>query len=223
MMQKETIYLTEELLIGKGARKDVYINPKNPAQCIKINARDDGDHRVEMNYRRSRELRNLPPSALMVSYYGAVETNLGPGYVFERIVDYDGMHSKTIEELIKLELKARNENSSVRKLLGTDKEYPKVTDVLLRFRKELFQDNIIIGDMWPYNFMVQFNAPSKWRVRIVDDFGTSSWIPIMYYIDYFGAKHVRRYWCKFIRRIISLYPGLLTDDESHDLMKEKGN
>ncbi|MCR4877359.1 MAG: PhoP regulatory network YrbL family protein, partial [Clostridiales bacterium] len=92
MKQKETVYLTEELLIGKGGRKDVYINPKNPAQCIKINARDAGDHRVEMNYRRSREIRNLPPSGLMVSYFGSVETNLGTGYVFERIVDYDGTH-----------------------------------------------------------------------------------------------------------------------------------
>ena len=214
MKQKETVYLTEELLIGKGGRKDVYINPENPAQCIKINARDAGDHRVEMNYRRSRELRNLPPSGLMVSYFGTVETNLGTGYVFERIVDYDGMHSKTIEELIQLELQARRDNSSVKSILGTDKEYPRVMEVLLRFRKELFQDNIIIGDMWPYNYMVQFDTPSEWRVRIVDDFGTSSHIPIMYYIDYFGAKHVRRYWCKFIRRINSLYPGLLTDDES---------
>ena len=214
MKQKEKLYLTEELLIGKGSRKDVYINPKNPAQCIKINARDAGDHCVEMNYRKSRERRNLPPSGLMVSYFGAVETNLGTGYVFERIVDYDGMHSKTVEELIRLELQARKENSSVRRLLCTDKEYPRVMEVLLRFRKELFQDNIIIGDMWPFNYMVQFDTPSEWRVRIVDDFGTSARIPIMYYIDYFGAKHVRRYWCKFIRRINSLYPGFLTEDES---------
>ena len=218
MNQIETVYLTEELLIGKGGRKDVYINPKNPAQCIKINARGDNDHRVEMNYRKSRERRNLPPSALMVSYFGAVETNLGTGYVFERIMDYDGTNSKTIEELIKLELKARNENSSVRKLLGADKEFPKITNVLLRFRKELFRDNVIIADMWPHNYMVQFDTPSDWRVRIVDDFGTSSWIPIMYYIDYFGAKHVRRYWCKFIRRITELYPGLLTNDEVKVLM-----
>ena len=218
MNQMETVYLTEELLIGKGGRKNVYINPKNPAQCIKINARDDNDHRVEMNYRKSRERRNLPPSALMVSYFGAVETNLGTGYVFERIMDYDGTNSKTIEELIKLELKARNENSSVRKLLGADKEFPKITNVLLRFRKELFRDNVIIADMWPHNYMVQFDTPSDWRVRIVDDFGTSSWIPIMYYIDYFGAKHVRRYWCKFIRRINALYPGLLTNDEVKVLM-----
>ena len=110
MKQKEKVYLAEELLIGKGRNKDVYIHPENPAQCIKINARDTKDHRAEMNYRKSRELRNLPPSALMVSYFGAVETNLGTGYVFERIMDYDGINSKTLEELIKLEIKARSEN-----------------------------------------------------------------------------------------------------------------
>lgn len=218
MKQKEKVYLAEEFLIGKGRNKDVYIHPENPAQCIKINARGTKDHRAEMNYRRSRELRNLPPSALMVSYFGAVETNLGTGYVFERIVDYDGINSKTIEELIKLELKARSENSSVRKLLGTDKEIPKVMDVLLRFRKELFRDNIIIPDMWPFNYMVQFDTPSDWRIRIVDDLGSPALIPIVYYIDYFGAKRVRRRWRIFIRRIVSLYPGFLTDEESSILM-----
>ena len=104
--QQETVYLTEELLIGKGGKKDVYINLKlkNPAQCIKIDAIDAGDHCFKMNYRRFRELINLLPSGLMVSYFGAVEKNLGPGYVFERIVDYAGMRSKTIEELIQLEI-----------------------------------------------------------------------------------------------------------------------
>ena len=159
-----------------------------------------------MNYRKSRELRNLPPSALMVSYFGAVETNLGTGYVFERIMDYDGINSKTLEELIKLELKARSENSSVREFLGTDKEIPKVIDVLLRFRKELFKDNIIIPDMWPFNYMVQFDTPSDWRICIVDDIGSPALIPVVYYIDYFGAEHVRRRWRKFIRRIILYIP-----------------
>ena len=47
--------------------------------------------------------------------------------------------------------------------------------VLFRYRKEPFQDNIIIGDMWPNNYMVQFDTPSEWRVRIVDDYPVSTW------------------------------------------------
>ena len=221
MDQKEIVYLTETLLLGKGRSKDVYVHPKNPAQCIKINARDDCDLRVELSYRKSRECRNLPPSALMVSYFGPVETNLGTGYVFERITDYDGANSKTLEELIELERKAHAENTSVRKLLGTEKEIPEAFDVLLRLRNELFRDNIIVSDMWAYNFMIQFAAPSDWLIRIVDDFGTSSRIPIMYYIDYFGAKHVRNRWCKFIRTIVSLYPGFLTEEETSILLTIK--
>lgn len=221
MKPNKTINLTEELLLGKGRSKDVYIHPENPAQCIKINARDDCDHRVEMSYRKSRERRNLPPSPLMVTYVGPIETNLGTGYVFERITDYDGTNSKTLEELIELEQKVRAENTSVRKLLDTEKEYPKVLDVLLRLRRELFRENIIVSDMWSYNFMIQFANPSDWRIRIVDDFGSSSWIPVVYYIDYFGAKHVKNRWCKFIKTIVSLYPGLLTEEESSMLLAIK--
>lgn len=221
MDQKETVYLTEALLLGKGRSKDVYVHPENPAQCIKINARDDCDLRVELSYRKSRDRRNLPPSALMVTYFGPVETNLGTGYVFERITDYDGTTSKTLEELIELEQKARAENTSVSRLIATEKELPGAFDVLLRLRNELFRDNIIVSDMWAYNYMIQFTNPSEWRIRIVDDFGTSSWIPIMYYIDYFGAKHVRNRWCKFIRTIVSLYPGFLTEEESSNLLAIK--
>ena len=221
MDQKETVYLTEALLLGKGRSKDVYVHPENPAQCIKINARDDCDLRVELSYRKSRDRRNLPPSALMVTYFGPVETNLGTGYVFERITDYDGTTSKTLEELIELEQKARAEKTSVSRLIATEKELPGAFDVLLRLRNELFRDNIIVSDMWAYNYMIQFTNPSEWRIRIVDDFGTSSWIPIMYYIDYFGAKHVRNRWCKFIRTIVSLYPGFLTEEESSNLLAIK--
>ena len=121
MKQDGCIFLNEGLLIGKGGNQTVYINPKNPAQCIKISNGVDNDHRREMKYRRSRELRHLPQSALLTGYYGSVETNLGTGYVFERIVDFDEAGSKTLEELIKLEIQAREEKKSVKEILGTDK------------------------------------------------------------------------------------------------------
>lgn len=218
MKQDGCIFLNEGLLIGKGGNQTVYINPKNPAQCIKISNGVDNDHRREMKYRRSRELRHLPQSALLTGYYGSVETNLGTGYVFERIVDFDEAGSKTLEELIKLEIQAREEKKSVKEILGTDKRYPFVKDVLLVFREELFKENIIIPDMGAFNYMVQFDTLTDWRVRIVDDIGSPTLIPIVYYIDFLGAGHVRRRWNKFIKEIMKLYPGFLSEEESRQLL-----
>ena len=72
--------------------------------------------------------------------------------------------------------------------------------------------------MGAFNYMVQFSTPITWRVRIVDDLGSPTLIPIVYYIDYFAAKHVRRRWIKFIKEIMDLHPGFLTEQESHGLM-----
>ncbi len=212
------IFLDETLLIGKGGHKDVYIHPQDPSRCIKINTRSDDDHKKEMSYRKSRERRHLPPSSLLVQYYGAVDTNLGEGYVFERVFDYDGSTSKTIDELIRLEIRARNEKKSVKEVMKTEKEIPPAATVLFTFREVLFKENIIIPDMGAFNYVVQFDTPKNWRVRIVDDIGSPTLIPIVYYIDFLGAGHVRRRWLKFIREIMTLYPGFLSDEESRRLM-----
>ena len=213
MTQKEQIILNENLLIGKGRNKAVYLHPNNPDRCIKINVRSSDDHLTEMGYRKSRKRRHLPESSLLVRYYGAVETNLGEGFVFERVHDYDGAMSITIEDLIKLEIESRKERKSVKELLESEKEIPPVTKVLYRFREVLFKDNIIIPDMWPFNYMVQFVSLAEWRVRIVDDLGSPTLIPIIYYIDFLGKSHVRRRWRKFILRIAQIYPGFLTGEE----------
>lgn len=213
MEKNEVIFLDETLLIGKGGHRDVYIHPSNPAQCIKINARAAFDHIREMKYRKSRELRHLPASSLMVEYYGAVATNLGTGYVFERAVDYDGITSKTIDELIRSERKAREENKTVKEILGISKEIPPVMEILVKFREVLFKENIIIPDMGAYNYTVQFDSPTEWRVRIIDDLGTAAKIPLVYYVDFLGASHVKRRWAKFIQWIQRHYPNFLSGEE----------
>ena len=217
-MGKKKIFLDETFLIGKGGHKDVYIHPQDPTRCIKINVGSVKDHNREMKYRKSRERRHLPPSSLLVRYYGTVDTNLGEGHVFERVFDYDGSTSKTIDELIRLEIRARNEKKSVKEVMKTEKEIPPAATVLFTFREVLFKENIIIPDMGAFNYVVQFDTPKNWRVRIVDDIGSPTLIPIVYYIDFLGAGHVRRRWLKFIREIMTLYPGFLSDEESRRLM-----
>ena len=143
MQQGDVVFLDKALLIGEGGHRDVYINPGNPAQCIKVDVKRSHDHYREMRYRRSREFRRLSPSSLMVEYYGAVQTNLGTGYIFERVLDYDGTTSKTLDEIIRLELQARAEKKSIREVAGTEKEIPRTAYILLHFRKILFKENII--------------------------------------------------------------------------------
>ena len=218
MKDDKVIFLVLEHVIGEGGNQKVYINPENAKQCIKINIAGLNDHRREMAYRKSRKFRKLPPSSLLVEYFGEVKTNLGTGYVYERAADYDGSTSRTFEELILLEQKARETGRDVGEMLKTEKKIPGFAEVLYAFRKTLFKE-IIIPDMGVFNYVVQFDSPTEWRVRIVDDIGSPTLIPIVYYIDYFAAGHVRRRWVRFIKEIMELYPGFLSDKECTELMK----
>ena len=220
MKQSEGIVLNENLLIGRGKNKDIYIHPENPDRCIRINARSTDEHLREMNYRKSRKSRHLPESSFLAAYYGAVKTNFGEGFVFERIFDYDGATSKTIDELIRIEIKARKERKSVKELLKSEKEIPKIADALLQFRGIYFKENFISYDLRPENCMMQFDTSTKWRVRIIDGIGSPTLIPVVHYIDFFGAGHVRREWRKFIRRIVKSFPDFLTEEEIRSLTEE---
>ena len=90
----ELLVLREDLFLGHGVHKAAYIDPRDPSRCVKVVFRmPDYDLMKELGYRRSRRRRGLS-SELLPAYYGTVETNKGMGYVFERVVDYDG-HRKT--------------------------------------------------------------------------------------------------------------------------------
>jgi hypothetical protein len=118
------VLLDESLVLGKGRNKVVYIHPDNPERCIKINNEGTAfDHLYEMRYRKTRELLHLPPSSLLTKYYGTVKTNYGDGFVFERVCDYDGITSKTIGELINLEIESRKGRKSTKELLASEKKF----------------------------------------------------------------------------------------------------
>ena len=92
-----SLELSEVLFIGKGHHNAVYKPPANENLCIKIPfALPDVDITKELAYRKALSRRKKKLS-LLTEYLGTVETNLGTGYVFERIVDYDGSASNQSE------------------------------------------------------------------------------------------------------------------------------
>lgn len=217
-MDNGFIVLSRDFFIGKGINMAGYINPMNPSQCIKIRIREIRDYYLEMNYRKSRQLRRLPQSSLMVKYYGEVETNLGTGYVYERVADYDGSTSLSIHDLVQLEVLAREKGCSLKETAGTEKEIPCVKDAIVKLYEGILQDRVIVHDYSCCNFMVQFSTPTSWRIRIIDGLGYRVLIPLVYYIDYFSVRQIRRFRLRFINSFTTLqYPGFFSEEEIESL------
>lgn len=90
------LILTEADLLGQGAHKKVYRHPEDPARCVKICFKeDDEDIRRELDYRH--RCKRTYYSQMLPKYCGTVETNLGTGYVFELVRDFDGQMSRTLQ------------------------------------------------------------------------------------------------------------------------------
>jgi len=189
--------INEELFIGSGGHQATYIHPIDPRKCIKIPyAADDGDIRKEMRYRRICA-KKLEKSRLVTEFFGTVETNLGLGYVFERIFDYDGRTSRDMKKFLP---KTRPDDTQILHRIWT---------ILLNFKSDFLRENIAIVDTDIENFMVQEPSPGVFRVRIVDNIGTPVLIPLVYWFEFVAAWKSKRIWNKIVAWLAENYPEVI--------------
>ena len=193
LKMSKQIELNDALLLGRGHHKAAYCYPGNPGLCIKIPYETpDYDLKRELMYRKVRRWRGLP-SSVLTEYHGTVETNLGIGYVFERMMDYDGKPSVSLEEFLS------------DKNLGSEKERF-VSDLLRQLYRSELAEEIITSDTNPENFYIWQKEPGRYCLRIIDNIGSPAFIPLIYFVPLLARRHVEKYWKRFIREINQRHP-----------------
>ena len=136
------------------------------------------DLKREINYIQVLRRRNKDYS-ILPQYYGKAETNLGTGYVFEIIRDYDGNKCKTLEDFITSN-KLFSENFNL------------IVTLLKKLKSELYNNEIITMVLFPENIIFQQTAENIYKVRIINDMGSSVLIPLEYYFTHFARKKIWR-------------------------------
>lgn len=203
MMSKQFIplRLPSELFLGKGVHKAVYIDPRDSRRCIKVPFHlPDSDLRKELRYRKALKRRGLEPS-LLTKYYGTVETDKGTGFVFERVMDFDGSRS--------LDLAAYFRRAREQKLGG----WPQPAAVLKRFRDLMARECIIIPQHSGYdNMFIQRLAPGEdnFTIRIIDDLGSNTKIPALFYFDFLARRHALKFWKRLVSKLQYDFPEIVT-------------
>lgn len=188
--------INEELFIGSGGHQATYIHPIDATKCIKIpHAQDDGDVRKEMRYRRICAGK-LERSRLVTKFFGTIETNLGLGYVFERVLDYNGKTSRDMKKFLPT---TRPDSTTLQR----------IWTLLFNFKSDFLSENIAIVDTDIENFMVQESKPGVYRVRIVDNIGTPVLIPLVYWFDFAAAWKAKRYWNKIVAWLAENYSEII--------------
>ena len=186
MLDKQILQLDDTLLYGQGSHKKCFLHPHNKNLCIKLayNRGGQKDLLREINYidvlkRRHKDYHILP------QYFGKVNTNLGTGYVFEVIRDYNGDKTQTLENFITdPNLFAQNFNL--------------IVHLLKELKEELYKNEIITMVLFPENILFQKIDENTYRVRIVNDMGSAVLIPLEYYFTHFAHTKIKRRWKMFL-------------------------
>ena len=195
----EKITLTDDLFLGKGNHKIVYAHPTDKNLCVKLlRTPDDPDLKKEMRYRKALGDR-ADSMTLLTKYFGEVETSRGTGYLFERVIDYDGKSSPTM-------LSVLDETLVHRELL------PATEKLLLDFKRVYFEEKFLLAGVDPDNYLVQKISSTERRVRIIDNIGIATFIPLPYYFDYFAVKRAKKYWRLFVDLMRSDYGKIFLEE-----------
>ena len=195
--------MTDDLKLEDGNNKVVYAHPTDKNLCIKILfTTPDTDFDREMKYRNALG-NKVEKMKLLTKYFGEVETNRGKGYLFERIIDFDGSVSKTVLDYI--------QNST---------NIEDLVNLLLEFKKDFINEKFVAAGMDPDNFMVQQISPTERQVKIIDNIGTSAKFPVLYYSDFLMAKRARKYWKRFVQEISIEYSSVITKNIAETLLSD---
>ena len=199
MHNKEIIQLDDSLLYGQGPHKKCFLHPHNKNLCIKIAYNEGGQKDLirEINYidvlkRRHKDYSILP------KYFGKVNTNLGTGYVFEIIRDYNNGRTQTLEDFI-TDLNLFSQNYSL------------IVRLLKELKEKLYKNEIITMVLFPENILFQKTDENTYRVRIVNDMGSAVLIPLEYHFKYFAHTKILRRWKMFLDVLRNKYASHLSE------------
>lgn len=183
------LVLKENLLVGEGGRKKIYLDPRDNTKCIKITPLERkkfvkstakhwykkfrslnsfDENTVEMKAHRNMKNKDNDAYNHIPKFYGDIETNFGWGIIVEYLNNIISLRDFIIK-------------------YG-------VTDDLIKAIKEMFlnfiKNNIEIRDYTSINYMVKF-VDNKPKIYLIDGLGTANLIPL-HRIPYFGKKQTIR-------------------------------
>jgi len=179
--------------IGKGFHRECYRHPDDETLCIKIvvagNAQESDR---EKRYYRHLEKRGVSWE-MLPRYHGVVQTDQGPGSVFDLISDADGTVSQTLRHILSSAEKTAAIADDLEKSLAELKSY-------------LLNQCVITMTLKSKNILCQTNGSGKLRLIIVDNIGNSDFIPICNYSKFLARKKILRTWKRFEQRMKGRYP-----------------
>lgn len=172
--------------LGVGQERACYVHPDDPDKVVKVQRGDaDKQTRRELAFYRWLDRRGDVSYDHIPRFYGKVETNLGPGFVVDRIRDFDGAESQALWWYF-------------------ERGYPlaEFGPYLEELRQALLDNRIVFCvDMGRFNVLFRRESPGDARLVVIDGLGNHTAINWLDNIDYFVRRKIERRWQRFATRL----------------------
>lgn len=183
--------LERATVVGRGYRRVVYVDPDDPARCIKVptaeaQARSDRQKALERERHYLKFYERKGRAMDQVSrYFGVVETTGGEGDVYELIRDHDGAIATTL---------AHQFETGRATLAQCGAEF----EVLRRY---LSREGIVVADLHAGNLARQEVREGEFRLVVIDGIGNTEFFKVSDYFRPAARRKVQRKWGRFFENL----------------------
>jgi len=181
------IVLNEDLLIAKGSERACYNYPNDNTKVIKIifaEGTHNNQNKLEYIYMNYLIKKNTDLSSI-TKCYGYIDTNIGKGLIFDKVLDFDSAPSKSFRYYL------------ANKLISYDEQKA----LLLNLQEYLEQNDILFIDTSLTNIFCKKINDTKYTLIIVDGLGAKRmgikfWLYLN--IPLYAKYKMKRQWKKLI-------------------------
>ena len=200
------ILLDDSLIFATGGRRIIYQHPSEQNKLIKVDKPTDLQWIIKKKFIRrflpkwylkkfsenyidykaykfyntlSSEIFDFIPKS-----YGIVNTNLGEGFCTEKIVNYDGSLTITVEKYLKL--------------YGFD---DKLEKALYKLHEKMLKTNFIARELQTFNLVLRYTDKDNFDIYIIDGFGNPEKIKLSHIFKYIAKRKINKHFNLFINKI----------------------
>ncbi|WP_159739414.1 YrbL family protein [Vibrio atypicus] len=183
------VVLSDELLLGSGNERRCYVHPNDTSLCIKVNHPNvihRSQNKIEEYYFLKLKKRSVP-FTYIPEFYGASETNLGRGLVFERVQNSDGSPSAHLIDLLK--------DNTITKA--------EATSMLNQLYQYLIRFGISLGDINADQIVVRQNDHQLTPI-IIDGIGTRRFglkLILLANFPFLARRKVKKNWPVLLKKL----------------------
>lgn len=182
----EVLDLTNAVLIGKGTHKKCFVHPQDALLCVKVAYNELGtrDLNREVNYLCSH-YRRKHVSTILPRFHGVVQTNLGRGYVVERLQNADGTSCLSLQDW----LETAEPNASLD---------AQINQAMLTLKKKIREEQVLSLTIYPENVLFLKDVAGNYHPFLVNDLGDAARIPLAYWLESVRLHSIDKRWQEFL-------------------------